>query len=75
MSKQALVQLSYWAVGRHAQTSQVAFKLNDLPPILMSVDTARELAAALKSEADAVAPARPRTPVVVASRRPIKKKK
>jgi hypothetical protein len=73
MSKQAFLSLSYWAVGRHEQTSQVAIKLNDLPPILMSVDNAREVAAALNSEADAVTPSRPRAPDVPSRRAPAKK--
>jgi hypothetical protein len=58
MSKDTLVPVSYWAVGRLPETSQVAIKLNDLPPIHMSAENAREIAAALKSEAHASTVAR-----------------
>jgi hypothetical protein len=51
MSKDALVPTSYWAVGRLPETGQVAIKINDSPPVVMSVEQAREIAAALKSEA------------------------
>lgn len=62
MNKDALVPVSFWAVGRVAETAQVAIKFNDLPPILMSVENAREIAAALKSEAHASAVARLMSP-------------
>jgi hypothetical protein len=42
--------LSFWAVARLTDTSQVAIKLNDLPPVLMSLEDAREIATALKLE-------------------------
>jgi hypothetical protein len=53
-SKGAFVSISHWAVGRLPETTQVAIKLGNFPPILISVDNAKEIAAALKSEADAV---------------------
>jgi len=51
MSKDALIALSYWAVGRLPETGQVAIRINDSPPVVMSVEHAKEIAAALKSEA------------------------
>ena len=58
MSKDGLVPVAFWAVGRLAETSQVAIKINDLPPVLMSAEQAKEIAAALKSEVHASAVAR-----------------
>jgi hypothetical protein len=46
----ALLQITYWAVGRVPDTSQVAILLND-SPFLMSVEDARQLATALNGEA------------------------
>ncbi len=51
MSKDSPVPVSYWAVGRPPETGKVAIKINDSPPVVMSVEHAREFAAALKSEA------------------------
>ena len=48
-----LGQLSYWAVGGVSAASEVAIRLNGLPAILMNADAARDIAAALISEADA----------------------
>lgn len=62
-SNEALVPVSFWAVGRLAETSQVAIRLNDLPPIFMSVEIAREIAVALKAEVSAVS----QKPAAVAS--------
>ena len=55
-----LVQMSYWAVGRASAGSEVAIKLNDFPAILMNASTARDVAAALISEADAASQTKPR---------------
>ncbi len=51
MSKDTLVPVSHWAVGQEQRTGQVAIRINDSPPVVMSVEHAREIAAALKSEA------------------------
>jgi hypothetical protein len=54
MAKKAerpLVKMSSWAVGRFADGSQIAFRLNDLS-VTMSVADAKAIAAALSSEAD-----------------------
>jgi hypothetical protein len=51
MGKDTLVALSYWAVGRLPETGQVAIRINDSPPVVLSVEHAEEIAAALKSEA------------------------
>ena len=42
--------VSFWAVGKLAETSQVAIKINDLPPVVMSAEDAREFAAAVNAE-------------------------
>jgi hypothetical protein len=55
--KGALATISFWAVGRRADTSQIAMKLNDFPPVLMSLESAREIAAALRLEIEANAQA------------------
>jgi hypothetical protein len=54
MAKKAdipLVQISSWAVGRFADGSQVAFRINDITGV-MSVADARAIAAALNSEVE-----------------------
>jgi hypothetical protein len=51
-TEQALVPLSFWAVGRFVDTAEVVIKLNGFSPVCMTVENARESAAALKSEAD-----------------------
>jgi hypothetical protein len=63
-----LTSLSFWAVGRVAEAAEIAMKLNDFPPVLMSPDNAREIAEALTSEANAVAPRGRRPPVTSSSR-------
>jgi hypothetical protein len=58
MSKDELASVSFWAVGRLPKTAHVAIKINDFPPIVMSPEEAREIAAALKGEAHASTVAR-----------------
>jgi hypothetical protein len=53
-ANKSFIQLSYWAVGRVSDTSQVAVKLNDFPAFLMSVEDARHLSIALHQEAHAL---------------------
>jgi hypothetical protein len=50
VGKDALVPTSHWAVGRLPKTKQIAIRINDSPPVVMSVEQAREIATALKSE-------------------------
>jgi hypothetical protein len=47
---EAIAPVSFWAVGKLAETSQVAIKINDLPPVVMSAEDAREFAAAVNAE-------------------------
>jgi hypothetical protein len=56
LSTEALATVSFWAVGKLAGSSQVAIKFNDLPPVLMSAEAAREFAAAVNAELVEVAP-------------------
>jgi hypothetical protein len=53
-SRNTLIPISFWAVGRLVETSQVAIRFNDLQPMLMSVENAREIVAALEAEIKAV---------------------
>jgi hypothetical protein len=56
----AIAPVSFWAVAKLAGTTQVAIKFDDLPAILMSVENAREFAAAVNAElVDEHAPAVP----------------
>jgi hypothetical protein len=49
-----IVPVTDWAVG-HARTSRlVALRLNGDAPVVLRVEDAREIAAALKNEADMV---------------------
>ena len=59
-TKNELLPLSFWAVGRFPDTAEVAIRLNSSSPIRMSVENAREIAAALNSEADALDTRHPR---------------
>ena len=72
----AFTRVSSWAVGRLADTLEIAIRLNDFSPILMSVADAKEIAAALNSEAESVARLKPAQPPVsaVASRQAPKRK-
>jgi hypothetical protein len=47
---EAIAPISFWAVAKTPGTPQVAIKLNDLPPVLMSAEAAREFAAAVNAE-------------------------
>jgi len=42
--------ISSWAIAKIPGTPQVAIKFNDLPPVLMSAEAAREFAAAVNAE-------------------------
>jgi hypothetical protein len=56
----AIAPVSFWAVAKLSGATQVAIKFDDHPPILMSVEDAREFAAALSAElGDEHAPAVP----------------
>lgn len=53
--KPDVVTVTDWAVGRTANSGLVALRLNGDAPVMLRVEDARDLAAALKNEADAVA--------------------
>jgi hypothetical protein len=40
---EAIAPVSFWAVGKLAETSQVAIKINDLPPVVMSAEDAQRV--------------------------------
>ena len=42
--------ISSWAVAKIPGTPQVAIKFNDLPPVLMNAEDAREFVAAMDAE-------------------------
>ena len=50
LSADARVLISSWAVAKIPGTPQVAIKFNDLPPVLMRAEAAREFAAAVNAE-------------------------
>jgi hypothetical protein len=54
LSADTVVQVSFWAVAELAETSQVAIKFNDQPPLLMSAEEAREFAAAVNAELEGI---------------------
>ena len=56
LSADAPAIISSWAVAKMLETSQVAIKFDDLQPVLMSVEGAREFAAAINAELGEVAP-------------------
>jgi hypothetical protein len=53
--KSDLATISRWAVGRYKNSLLVALQLNNDVPVLMKIGDARQLAAALESEAHALA--------------------
>lgn len=74
-TKDELAPLVFWAVGRFADAAEVAIRLNSFSPIRMSVENAREIAAALEDEADAVNVTRPRSRPAAPSARAMKERK
>jgi hypothetical protein len=52
--KQAVVPVTYWAVGRTKNSSLVALQLNDEAPVVLQVKEAKDIAAALQSEAETI---------------------
>ena len=53
--KPSVVPVTFWAVGRTKTSALVALKLNDETPVVLRVSEARDIAAALQSEADTIA--------------------
>jgi hypothetical protein len=57
--------VKFWAVAKVAGANpQVAVKFNDLPPVLMSAEGAREFAAAVNAELEGVDRAAPVQPTL-----------
>jgi hypothetical protein len=49
-------ELVFWAVGRNIDTSQIAIRMNNDEPVLMSATDASAIALALQSEAQSIRP-------------------
>jgi hypothetical protein len=52
--KQAIVAVTYWAVGRTKNSSLVALQLNDDAPVVLQAKEAKDIAVALQNEAEAI---------------------